>query len=58
MHSIIQWNKGTPKNSGFYIVISESGRVDVARWYLDSWFCNFEVYGWSEIWDVPIYNKE
>lgn len=58
MYSMIEWKKGTPPSSNFYLVISESGRVDVARWYCDCWDCDFEVYGWTEIWDVKIYHED
>lgn len=58
MYSIIEWKKGAPPKTDYYIVISKDGQVDVVRWYAGYWQCSFEVYGWREIWNVEIYNKE
>lgn len=58
MYSIIEWNQGEPKNSGWYIVISDDGRIDVARWYCNTWNSPFDPVGWASVWENRIYQKK
>ncbi len=58
MYSIIEWQEGAPKDSGWYIVISEDGHIDVARWYCNGWDSKFTPVGWASVWKNRIFQKE
>ena len=63
-YSIIHWHTGEPKESGCYLITTDSGRITTDMWRIfpnrSSWeYRNkFQVVAWCKLSDVEPYKKE
>ena len=64
MESVIKWQTGKPKESGAYLITTDSGNVFVGYWRVFSNNCDwdyrykFDVIAWCKLSDIEPYKKE